>query len=115
MLRLLSSNAKGCKDCLKPSKPCHDGIHWVALAEYSLDEYPCANVSILFSGFLHRFVLAKLSTSSIRVKYGSVTFVFNVMNVSKGGVVFLLSCVLVFACGNANHFGGWLQQIGEGN
>ena len=35
MLRLLSSKAQGCKDFPKTSKPCHVGIHWIALAEYS--------------------------------------------------------------------------------
>ena len=35
MLRLLSSKAQGCKDFQKPSKHCHVGIHWIALAEYS--------------------------------------------------------------------------------
>ena len=34
MPRLLSSKAKGCKDFGKASKPCHVGIHWIALAEY---------------------------------------------------------------------------------
>ena len=34
MLRLLSYKAQGCKDFCKPSKPCHAGIHWKALAEY---------------------------------------------------------------------------------
>ena len=35
MLRLLLSKGKGCRDFLKPSKPCHVGIHWIALAENS--------------------------------------------------------------------------------
>ena len=35
MLRLLSSEAQGRKDFRKLSKPCHVGIHWIALAEYS--------------------------------------------------------------------------------
>ena len=35
MLRLLSSNAQGCKYFWKPSKPCHVGVHWIALTEYS--------------------------------------------------------------------------------
>ena len=35
MLRLLSSKAHGCKYLWKPSKPCHVGIHWIALTEYS--------------------------------------------------------------------------------
>ena len=34
MLRL-SSKADGCKDFWKPSKPCHVGIHGIALAEHS--------------------------------------------------------------------------------
>ena len=35
MLILLSSKGQGHKDFQKPSKPCHVGIHWTALAEYS--------------------------------------------------------------------------------
>ena len=35
MLRLLSSNAQVAKIFEKPSKPCHYGIHWIALAEPS--------------------------------------------------------------------------------
>ena len=35
MLRLLSSKAQECKVFWKPSKPCHLGIHWIALAEHS--------------------------------------------------------------------------------
>ena len=35
MLRLLLSKAQGCKVFLKPFKPCHVGIHWIALAEHS--------------------------------------------------------------------------------
>ena len=35
MLRLLSSEAQGRKDFEKPSKPCHVGIHRIALAELS--------------------------------------------------------------------------------
>ena len=35
MLSLLSSNVQGPKDFWKPSKPCHVGIHWIALTEYS--------------------------------------------------------------------------------
>ena len=65
MLRLLSSKAQGCKDYRRPSKPCHIGIHWIALAEHS-DEYLCARVSIIFSDFC-KIILAKLASSSIRV------------------------------------------------
>ena len=35
MLRVFSLKAQGKKGCLKPSKPCHVGIHLIALAEYS--------------------------------------------------------------------------------
>ena len=51
----------------KPSKPCHVGIHWKTHRDLS-NEYPCARVSIIFQGFLYHFVLAKLATTSIRVK-----------------------------------------------
>ena len=36
MRRLLSSEAQGCKEFWIPSKPCHVGIHWKALTDYSL-------------------------------------------------------------------------------
>ena len=39
------SKAQGRKDFCKPSKPCHVGIHWKALAEYS-------QMSTLVPGFL---------------------------------------------------------------
>ena len=35
MLRLLSSKVQGPKAFWKSSKPCHVGIHWIALSEYS--------------------------------------------------------------------------------
>ena len=35
LLRLLSSKGQGPKDFLKPFKPCHVGIYWIALTEYS--------------------------------------------------------------------------------
>ena len=35
MLWLPSSTAQACKDFRKLSKPCHVGIHWIALTEYS--------------------------------------------------------------------------------
>ena len=66
MLRLLSSKAQGCKDFWKPYKPCHVGIHLIALAEYYQMNTHCQGFC-RFSGFLHHFVLAKLATSSIRV------------------------------------------------
>ena len=33
--RLISSKAQERKDFWKASKPCHVGIHWIALVEYS--------------------------------------------------------------------------------
>ena len=65
MLRLLSSKARGRKGLLKPSKPCHVGIHWIALAEYSQMSTHMPGFQS-FSGFLHLFVLVELATSSIR-------------------------------------------------
>ena len=35
MLRLLLSKAQANKDFQKPAKPCHIGINWIALTEYS--------------------------------------------------------------------------------
>ena len=35
MLRLLLAKAQVCKDFGKASKPCHVGIHWIALTEHS--------------------------------------------------------------------------------
>ena len=51
MLRLLSSKAQECKDFEKnPSKPCHVGIQWKALTEYS-HMGPCARVSVIIEIF----------------------------------------------------------------
>ena len=48
------------------SKPCHVGIHCIALTKYSeMSTHVPAFQS--FSAFLHHFVLAKLDTSSVRV------------------------------------------------
>ena len=59
--RILSSKAQKLKDFLNLSKPCHVGIHWKALAEYSQMSTMCQGFSS-FSGFFNHFVLAKLST-----------------------------------------------------
>ena len=32
---ILTSKAQGCKDFRKTSKPCHVGIHWKALNQFS--------------------------------------------------------------------------------
>ena len=71
MLRLRSSMVETCKRLWKPSKPCHVGIHWKALAEYFHMSTHLPGFQS-FSNFLHHFVLAKLATSSIRVKQLSV-------------------------------------------
>ena len=69
MLRLLPSKAQGCNVFWKPftGKPCHVGILWIALAEYTLTWVPmCQGFDHLT--FLHHFVVAKLATNSSRVK-----------------------------------------------
>ena len=68
MLRLLSSKAQWCKDFRKTTKPCHVGIHSIALVEYSQMSTYMPWIQLIFLGFLHHFVLTKLATSSIRVK-----------------------------------------------
>ena len=75
MLRLLSFKAQGCKDFWKKttSKLCHVSIYWKALAEYSQTHLPG-----LQPGFLHDFVLAKVATSSIRVKKSKQNIYFDV-------------------------------------
>ena len=69
MLRLLSSKAQDLKNFFyKSSKSCHVGIHWKALSE-------CSQMSTHLPGFRsffrfwHHFVMAKLATSSTRVKH----------------------------------------------
>ena len=69
---------QGCKDFWKPSKQCHVGIHWKALTEYfqmSIHLPGFQSFSKIFASFL----LARLSTSSIRVKevLFSITITFN--------------------------------------
>ena len=67
MLRLLSFEAQGRKDFWKTSEPCHVGIHWIALTEYSQMSIHVTGVQSFFR-VLHHFGLVKLVTSSIRVK-----------------------------------------------
>ena len=62
MLRLFSSKAPGCKDLWKPLKPCHVGIHWIALAEHSQMSTHLPGFRPFFR-FLPHFVLAKLAFS----------------------------------------------------
>ena len=52
----------------KKSKPSCVGIHWIALTEYFQMSTDVPRFFCNFPGFLHHFDLAKLATSSIRVK-----------------------------------------------
>ena len=71
MLRLVSSKEQGRIYFWKPPKPCHAGIHWIALLEYSqMPVHMCQGFNH-FSDFSHHFVMAKLVTRSIRVKLES--------------------------------------------
>ena len=71
VLRLSSSKAHGRKGFRKPSKPCHIGIFWIVLGEFSQTRthVPCR---LKFSA---SFVLPKLATSSITVKTGIIKLV----------------------------------------
>ena len=83
--RRFSKILSNAKNFWKPSKPCHVGIHWKALAEYfQLSTHLPGFQS--FSGFLHHFVLAKLATSSMRVNTWHVHL-----------VPFAVNCVLQHA------------------
>ena len=66
VLRLLSSNAQGCKDLWNHRNP----VMLVLIGKISLSTLrwvPICQGFSDFSGFLHYFVLANLATSSIRV------------------------------------------------
>ena len=52
----------------KTSEPCHVGIHWIDLADYSPMSTHVLGFQSFFLCFLHYVVLAKLISSSIRVK-----------------------------------------------
>ena len=62
------------KHCWKPYKPCHVGIDWLALMEYSQWVPICQGFND-FSGFLHHFALANLASSSIRIEVDISKFV----------------------------------------
>ena len=71
MMRLLSSNARECKQLWKsalPSQPNHVGIHRKALIQFYQLSTRVPGFKSFFSVFLHRFVLAKLAPGSVRVK-----------------------------------------------
>ena len=67
MLRLRSSIGQESTDVWKPSKPCHIGIHWVALTECSQMSTHVPGFQSFFFRFLHHVVLATLATRNIRV------------------------------------------------
>ena len=66
----ISSNAQGCKIFWKPSNPCLVGTHLKALAENSQMSAHLTGFQVFFwvFGILFVHVLAKLATTSIRVK-----------------------------------------------
>ena len=68
MLGLHSSKVQERKHLWKPSKPSHVGIYWKALIEYSQMSTHFPGFQTFLVSFLHKFVLAKLAISSIRVK-----------------------------------------------
>ena len=72
MLKLLSSKAQGGKYFGKTSQPCHVCIHWKALAEHFHMSTHLPGFRSFFR-FMHPFVLTKLATSSVRVKYRPIT------------------------------------------
>ena len=90
MLRLLSSEAQGCKHFWKPSLPCHIGIHWKALAEYSQMRPICQGFSE-FSGCVHHFVMAKFATSSIKVNTSLCTQFGSFPHISVWILLYLLT------------------------
>ena len=61
MLRLLSSEVQQCKDFWKPSKPCHAGINWRALAQYSQMSTHMPGFQSFFSCFFASFCSGKIS------------------------------------------------------
>ena len=67
MLRPLQSKGQGHKDLWKSSEPCHVGIHWIALTEYSQMSTHNSQSFSIFSAFLCHLILVKLATSSISV------------------------------------------------
>ena len=54
----------------KTLKPCHVGIHWIALIEYSQmsTRVPMCQGCSHFTVFLHHCVMPKLATSSIKLR-----------------------------------------------
>ena len=67
MLRLLLSKTQGGKDFSKLPLPCHVGVLWIALTEYSKMSTQMPGFQYFFR-LLHHLVIVKLATSSTRVK-----------------------------------------------
>ena len=60
MVRLLSSKEQGCKDFGKPSKPCHVGIHWIALAQCSQMSMHMLRFHSFFKFFFVSFYIVQI-------------------------------------------------------
>ena len=61
MLRLLLSEAQGCKDFWKPSKTCHVGIRQKALTEYSQMSTHMPGLQPFFQVFFASFCIGQIS------------------------------------------------------
>ena len=61
-----------CKDILKPCKPCHVGIYWIALSEDSQMSTYVPGFRSFFIFFCIILYWQKLATSSKRVKNETV-------------------------------------------
>ena len=99
---LLSSYAKATfnritrsKDFRQPSKTCHVGMHWIALAEYSHMRFQGFSH---FSAFLHYFVLADIATSSIRVRHITYTNSLQLSVFFRTDTLYVLVLVYCFIC-----------------
>ena len=95
MLRLRSSKSQGHRDFWKPCKLCCGAIHWIALTEYFQMSTHLPGFQPFFR-FLHHFVMAKLATSSIRVKHngadtGEVTLTHYNPIISQGQILLLVA------------------------
>ena len=87
MLRLLPSKTQGRIDFWKPSKPFHVCINWIALADNSQMSTHRPGFQSFLKVFLHHFVMANLTTGSIRVKtirIGTISKYTSLARVSRG-------------------------------
>ena len=81
MLRLLLPKAQGWKDFFKPFKPCHVGIHWKALFEYSKMSTHVLGFQTSFRS-IASFYISKISNQQHK-GYTSVYHRFNYFHFSK--------------------------------